>query len=98
MIDVPDVIVTAIQFGDEVINIQYAERRKQSQFGGVIESATYEVDYIEEDVEELQQNAVDLVDTILRLIRNPPPMKKGGEQMLREAAELIEEKVRDIED
>lgn len=90
MNDTPDVVVTAIQFAGEVINIQYLERRKQSEYGGVMESATYEIVYIEDDVEELQQNAVDLVDVILRLIAQPPTKKRGeGLRMMREVDDLL---------
>lgn len=89
MMDVPDVVVTAIQFAGDVINIQYLERRKQSEYGGVMESATYEVVYIQDDVDEIQQNAVDLVDVILRFIAQPPKKRGEGLRMMREVDDLL---------
>lgn len=93
----PDVIVTAIQFGEGVISIQYAERRKQAHVGGVVENITFDTRYIADDVDEIQENAVDLVDVCLRLIQNPPKEMKdrGGEEWLAEAAALLKDRPED---
>lgn len=68
----PDVFITSISFDENMVIIQYAERREQSRAAAIARSIMIDAEQVTEEVDELQEVARALVDKGVLLIRNPP--------------------------
>lgn len=70
--DPPEVVVTSVSFGDDTVEVTYAERREQSEQVGVLRSMLIARELVEDEVEELLDAARAIVDRGWVAIRNPP--------------------------
>lgn len=85
-----EVIVTAIQFGDEGIEISYFEKRDQGSKVGVFKTMVMSTVGLEEQVQEINDAIVELVDHGSLTLRNPPDRISGARRRILERDEAPE--------
>lgn len=77
-----EVIVTSISFSEAAVEIQFLERRDQSEKAGLMKSMVLDRATFSRQIDEIEDNVVDLVDDGLLEIRNPEasldPRKRIG--------------------
>lgn len=78
----PEVIITAVQFGDEGIEISYFEKRDQGSKVGIFKNMVLATTGIEEQIEEIVQGLEEIVDHGLVTLRNPPKRISGARERI----------------
>jgi len=74
-----DTLVMSVSFGQEQIQIQYAEIQNQSPNGTIEESLTMNLDEkTERLVDEIREALAEIIDDYKISLRNPPEVVKGN--------------------
>lgn len=74
-----ETVVTAVAFGDEVMQIQYLEAASQSSAGSLEESLTVQLNKKTGALaEEIKEALVEIIDDYKLHLRNPPEHIGGG--------------------
>lgn len=69
---VDDVVITAVQFGDEGIEIQYFEKRDQGKSVGIFKTMARTTGGFEEVISDIQDALIEMVEEGGVTLRNPP--------------------------
>lgn len=69
---VDDVVITAVQFGDEGIEIQYFEKRDQGKSVGIFKTMARTTTGFEETISDIQDAFIEMVEEGGVALRNPP--------------------------
>lgn len=79
---IDELVVTAVQFGDEGIEISYFEKRDQGANVGVFKSMLRSTTGIEEDIADVLRVLHDIVDDGMLSLRNPPDRISGARERI----------------
>lgn len=72
MEDVPDVMIISVSFMEDLVQVEFVEGRKQTDYVSHVESMTVSRDQIEEEADDLESTAREILDRLHVLQRNPP--------------------------
>ena len=85
-----EVIVTAVQFGDEGVEISYFEKRDQGNKVGVFKTMVMSTVGLEEQIEEINDSILELIDHGALTLRNPPDRISGARRRILDRDEAPE--------
>lgn len=79
MTEIPEVVVISVSFIEDMVQVEFVEMRKQSDHVAHIESISVSRELIEEEVEELELAAREILDKAHVIQRNPPEIRQRGD-------------------
>lgn len=94
--DGPHVAISGVMFGEDEIVVQYIEGREASRAAYMARSLTIKIDYIQEEMDQLEELLGDIIDKGSILVRNPP--KKVRRSTLGGGVEVLSDLIDDEED
>ena len=77
--EVPEVLIISVSFIEDMVQVEFVETRKQTDAVAHIESMTIDRELIDEEADELESAAREILDKIHVLQRNPPESRPRGE-------------------
>jgi hypothetical protein len=88
-----DLIIQSVIFGENGVEISFAERRDQSLQVALFKNIAIDMEFVKEEVEDVLDTLRDVVDKAHVILRNPPKKVRRREPLVDDEDEEVDESI-----